>query len=234
MSRKVTYSPWAGLAAYPTSETVHAYGSDAHKKQYYDDELNLTSELIQRYGPEWREMADSLHKDLGLDKAKIRMRNVPMRPGHLGTYIPEQNRIVLNNEMGENQRYPTTAHEMAHAADTLHEGYSSPASNYQRDEPIKHHKHFVNFDEEFPVIMAAQRERQEGWPVHPDILRRYPFLKSVVPLSSNRLANPWNIQESLTKLLKQEQPQMTQEKGATEQMMDSLRKLGLNPRISKE
>ncbi len=228
MSQKINYSPWVGLAKNDSS-IVQPYASRKHKDLQPLFDMAQTQELTERYGPDWKQAADLLHKDMGLEPAKIRFNaEADLDPGTMGGY--GNRNLYVSSRLRGADKLPTISHELGHAADDLHEGYQTEAPargpRSQSDEATMHHKHFVNFDMEFPLVLSAQRNIEQGDPINPELYQRFPYLRKVVPQSSNRLANPWNLKDSQLNLIPAEPTN-------AEKMAESLKKLGLNPRIQE-
>lgn len=152
------------------------------------DDAELAQALKKRYRTKKRgEIQELFHQEIGLKPYRLRIRP-EAQEGKLGTYTQDDTsaRIRYNPHEAPDTKIATMAHELGHAADHI---YYPPASSKN------HHRDFAEFEPEMALVMRAQSDIENGKAVDPAILKKYPFLRSVTPASSNRLANPWTDQK---------------------------------------
>lgn len=181
--------------------------SDDYNATGIDDETsnNLLSDSIQkRYGKitpnNWVDTLDRVYKDMGLSKYNTEINpslenlKVGKAPVY-GLYDFTKNQLTLDRNQLAAQKVATGMHELGHMADmasdfyALSKGAKTPGAGL--DNP-NHHRDFVNFEAEMPLVMESQNYIENGIPVDKEVMDRYPQLKKVVPKSSNMLAVPWN------------------------------------------
>lgn len=109
----------------------------------------------------------------------------------VGSYVIPKNEILAaRNTNGQDRA--TLFHETAHLADKITTPWFSSTNS-----PNEQRGHFEPFppseDPEFDLArtLQAQREIEEGYQISPQGMSEMPWLKTVVPHSSNFLANPW-------------------------------------------
>jgi hypothetical protein len=188
----------------------------ARDEKHQDGWLDLENALKLRYGtkpnppgveqtPQMdpRQVGESFAKEVGLSpwRLSVDMHNKELAQARkknlggltvTGRYFPDRGQIdLLDNGLADDQA-DTFVHELGHAADHLVSGEPEPDQNPGAGpRSTTHHAHFAQFEPEMAQIIQAQAAIENGLPVHPEILRKYPFLQTVNPRSSQPLANPW-------------------------------------------
>lgn len=162
----------------------------------WDDDTLLALSLMDRYPGQGKSgIMDSYQEDL-LPNTIVPVTTHPKglfdSTGRqlYGRYSPEEGAVHLNTAVDPVEQLAAFPHELGHALDDF-QSYDFGAGHPTGD--VEHHKYFVRFEPEMAQSIEAQKAIEQGLPVHPAILARYPWLRDVKPASSNRLANPWNI-----------------------------------------
>lgn len=168
-----------------------------------DSNALIADAAVARYGQpnakDWRKTAVNADLDMGLGRYKTKINEdvpnltVKGEPAY-GVYSPKRNTFTADKYTAPADKLATAMHEFAHLADTANGMYSYTPGATNSDSGLNnpnHHKDFVNFEGEMPLIMAAQNNIEHGLPVDPALLDRYPQLRDVRAQSSNYLAVPW-------------------------------------------
>lgn len=196
--------------------------SAAYKMDGYDAEHLLGEAVAARYGEPTKEnlpgKIKAMRQDMGVSPYHLNSARVnvpPWRPGlpHddatidpqlSGDYKANTNALRvgiqdLNGPLTERDKLATAMHELAHQQDTANSLY--PMTNdYLKGGMGEHHKDLQRFEPEMALMMAAQDRIEHDLPPSPemaDVRGHYPNLRKVRPLSSNKLATPWDIRENL-------------------------------------
>lgn len=140
--------------------------------------------LERRYGSRnWKQLAAPLSDDFGLSDYRVRVGPSPgilAKRGAWGKTDYDRGRVGLEPTASGDNQSATLAHELGHVADEVKMG---PGPG--------HHRAFANFEEEFPVMLGEQQAIELGLPGNPQVKGAYPWLSTVQPEASNRLASPW-------------------------------------------
>lgn len=159
------------------------------------DDTMLGTAMLNRYeGQPARGVMNSMSEDM-IPNTSVR---TVMHPNGLlkangdktfGMYLPGTQSIHLDASAPAYEQMTTYPHELAHAADNIRGlPMNQPAGP-------THHADYVNFEPEMAQNLDATRAIEQGWPVNPAIMQRYPYLNKIKSQSSNRLASPWDFSD---------------------------------------
>lgn len=148
-------------------------------------DYSVWGRLSSRYGTkDPYEIGDAYAKEMGIDQTPILSSSA--RPEIHGGYSPKTNTIYADSTDAKEELTKTLIHEYAHKGDLDKSFYDS------RTQPW-HHSMTPNFDKYFPEALAQQSIIEEGNKPSQSFLSEHPELNSIIPLSSNYLANPWDM-----------------------------------------
>ncbi len=175
------------------------------KSPWYSADLN--EEVRKRYGaapnladarpgernPESAQFGSRLMEDMGLGAYKVPYGIRPLaepQKGYrrLGQFNEVTGRLEVDPYNSDSDWPATLTHELGHMADSTVVAPDDRSIDTMMQE---HHRMLPDFDNEMARSMKAQSAIEKGEKL-PAAVARYPWLKDVVPLSSNRLANPWS------------------------------------------
>lgn len=172
---------------------------DIEDGQAQDDMAKLVADRYGR-GP-LPVIANAMKEDMGLGDYNMVMNFDRKLKGYSGEWRDAQK--VVDIDRGWSKKMPgwaanTVFHELAHVADDIsypgHEGNDERLTMDTTDVNPASPGHFVNFRNRFDLgrSLDEQARIERGETPSANIVAKYPWLKKVNPLSSNRLANPWS------------------------------------------
>lgn len=151
----------------------------------------LADQLRYRYGTQDpKTIAELFHQELGLKPYRLKVAQsdkLLSKYMDLGAFQVDPGRIVSQSNISKNGTIATQAHELAHAADEV---YQNPWASSEQS-PL-HHGSYRNFEPDLADSIQEQRLMEAGITPDQQILAKNPWLRSVTPKASNRLATPWS------------------------------------------
>jgi hypothetical protein len=207
-------NPYSLLVKGKIKSPVKEYdGTDRHSEDYA-----LQDALRERYniGPGQnqrnmrpKEFVNMVRADLGTGPYKLNFSpkaEILESPHQItfGDYNPEERHLRLNKDYRDVFGEATLFHELAHNADQIANPWFEASNNYRTPLTLAEREayglppndHFADLTGPNPDWMMAQsldaqKNIEQGFDPDPQVVANMPWLKKVVPLSSNMLANPW-------------------------------------------
>lgn len=175
---------------------------------YAKPDDRFAERVMQRYGIREPEvLAGAVHKDMGIGPYRILLNTEEdlSAKGHSGSFSDREARIGVGRDwIDERPAWAanTIFHEMAHGASsalTTGQPKHVPESMDHEYTPPDAPGHFVGYKNRYDLARALDEQTRIEHGEAPDAnrLAQYPHLKSVAPLSSNRLATPWGTHENI-------------------------------------
>jgi len=190
-------------------------GMESSSKNAFGQQVN--ADLIERYGMDVvsdpKKLKAAIHADFGIPGYATSIARVTPKTEvdqYAAQFMPGQQAILINDRFAKKDpgSIPQSLyHELAHAAENISNPYSEKGIEFYRPErgdlpddmawnepPLPGSPpHFGEYNNRYELFrdLNEQQRIQRGETPNSDLLARNPWLKKVVPFSSNMLAAPW-------------------------------------------
>lgn len=152
---------------------------------------------VDRYGKQSPEkLAEIIMGDIGLQNYDAAFTPQAKLGSDSGVWSQDARELSLDKAYAKQTPAwmpETVHHEIGHLADHIVNPSFTSAKEPYFDAPPGGPWHHANYSNRADIVrdVIEQNRVERGEPADPNLQAEHPWLKKVVPLSSNRLANPW-------------------------------------------